>query len=384
MSGNQVALRQVRDVRELFAHPATKKRLTEGASKAMAPDRLLAVMTGAIRENPDLGKVEPMSLLGAMMTCSQLGMEPNSKLGECYLIPFKNNRRGVYEVQFILGYRGMIALAYRSGKVRSLIAGVHYDDDDLWDYERGTEFRLRHREGPQEGEPLHAYALAELSDGGWVSAVLPWSKILETRNASQGWKRAVSKGNTATSPWGAHIDAMAMKTAIRRLFTWLPKAPDLIRAQDVDESPKDFRAFGIDPTLGEAPDTVDDAEDDGTIEGTAEDVPAEGEREVPPPRRERPKPGARDGTPYDERNAKPRGKETAPEPPAADEGDAGAEFATVRDRILEELETCDPSDVDDILSTFGLEVEQMRAVAPAMAEEIDAAAEEARKRGDDE
>lgn len=51
-----------------------------------------------------------------MMQAAQLGVEPNTPIGQAYLIPYGN------QVQFQLGYKGLIDLAYRSGEVQSIQA----------------------------------------------------------------------------------------------------------------------------------------------------------------------------------------------------------------------------------------------------------------------
>lgn len=53
-----------------------------------------------------------MSFLAALMNAAQLGLEPNTPLGQAYLIPYKN--KSVLECQFQIGYKGLIDLAYRN------------------------------------------------------------------------------------------------------------------------------------------------------------------------------------------------------------------------------------------------------------------------------
>jgi len=54
----------------------------------MTPERIVRVLALAAYKNPKLREVKPFSLLGALMTCSSLGFEPNTPLGHAYLIPF--------------------------------------------------------------------------------------------------------------------------------------------------------------------------------------------------------------------------------------------------------------------------------------------------------
>ena len=68
---------------------------------------------------------------------AQLGVEPNTALGQAYLIPYGN------QCQFQLGYKGMLDLAYRTGEVRSITAEV-VREGDVFEYELGLNPKLRH------------------------------------------------------------------------------------------------------------------------------------------------------------------------------------------------------------------------------------------------
>jgi recombination protein RecT len=173
----------------------------------MKPERMMRLMANAIRTTPKLGECDPMSLLGGLMTCAGLGLEPNTIMGHAYLIPFKNNRKGITEVQLVVGYKGLIDLARRSGHITSISANIHYSDDDVWEYEEGTEARLRHIPGAQEGDKRHAYAIAKFRDGGHAYVVLPWAKVMKIRNGSWAGKRPLN----STRPIGTLGKATRMR-----------------------------------------------------------------------------------------------------------------------------------------------------------------------------
>lgn len=267
-------LRQVADVRQLLMNEQARDQLAAVAAKHMSPERMMRVVANAIRTTPKLQQCEPMSFLGALMQCAALGLEPNTILGHAYMIPFdktlnrgKPNERTITEVQLVVGYKGLIDLARRSGHITSLNAGIHYSDDELWDYEEGTEARLRHKPGPEAGKKLHAYAIAKFRDGGHAYVVLPWARVMRIRDASQGYQSAMRVATKykkePDTPWVKHEDEMAKKTAIRALAKYLPLSVEFIEALNVDEARADYRAFAMDPTQGVMPD-----EDDGqTIDG---------------------------------------------------------------------------------------------------------------------
>ncbi|PRD39918.1 UNVERIFIED_CONTAM: recT [Trichonephila clavipes] len=259
-----------------------RDQLAMVAAKHMNPERMMRVVANAIRTTPKLGQCEPMSLLGALMQCAALGIEPNTILGHAYLIPFdkkeKNTKTGKWEVvrtdvQLIVGYRGLIDLARRSGHITSIAANIHYSDDFLWEYEEGTEARLKHQPGPAEGKKLHAYAIAKFKDGGHAYVVLPWAHVMKIRDGSQGWQQAVRTGKTAESPWQKHEDEMAKKTAVRALAKYLPLSIEFVEAMQLDGSQADYRTFAMDPTQGVTIDgEVEESDADPQI---TEDAPAQ-------------------------------------------------------------------------------------------------------------
>lgn len=263
-------IRQIPNVQALLINDNARAQLAVVAAKHLNPERMMRVVANAIRTTPALQDCDPLSFLGALMQCASLGLEPNTILGHAYLIPFKNSKKGITEVQLVVGYKGLIDLSRRSGHITSISANVHYSDDELWEYEEGTEAQLRHRPGPLEGKPLHAYAIAKFRDGGHAYVVMPWSQVLKIRDGSQGWQTAVRYGSTDKSPWKTHVDAMAKKTAVRALAKYLPLSVEFADALSVDEKPMDYRALAMDATLGSAPASDDPIEGEAVDQETGE------------------------------------------------------------------------------------------------------------------
>jgi recombination protein RecT len=261
-------LRQCASVRELLMNDQARDQLAQVAAKHLKPERMMRLMANALRTTPKLGECEPMSLLGALMTTASLGLEPNTVLGHAYLIPFENRRKNVVEVQLVVGYKGFMDLARRSGQIVAIHADVVYSDDEFWSYEYGSDTHLRHKPGPRQGEKTHAYCHVKLRDGE-AFVVLPWAEIIKTRDQSQGWKTAVRFNKTAESPWTVHEDRMAAKTAVRRMANSgeMPLSVELLRGLDLDEKQADYSAFALNPTMGEAP----------VIEGASDPVIPEGD-----------------------------------------------------------------------------------------------------------
>ena len=83
-----------------------------------------------------------MSFLGALMNAAQLGLEPNTPLGQAYLIPYRN--KGKLECQFQIGYKGLIDMVYRNENIQTVQAQCVYENDDF-QYELGLDPKLVHK-----------------------------------------------------------------------------------------------------------------------------------------------------------------------------------------------------------------------------------------------
>lgn len=353
-------LRQVPDVRHLLMNQQARDQLAMVAARHMNPERMMRVVANAIRTTPKLGECEPMSFLGALMQCAALGLEPNTILGHVYLIPFNNKRKGIVEVQLVVGYKGLIDLARRSGHITSLSANIHYSDDELWEYEEGTEARLRHRPGPLEGEKLHAYAIAQFKDGGHAYVVLPWSHVMRIRDGSQGYQTAVRLGRK-DNPWMTYEDEMAKKTAIRALAKYLPLSVEFVDAMQADGARADYRAFAMDPTQGvqiegEADDVSDVTPEGDALNDPAEESSRDEEKGEPKRRAARRKQEKADSEPEE---SKP---DESPDP----DGRApdAEHFQALVDRISEEL--LDGSPPEQLLEDFADVIASMKERAPGI------------------
>ncbi|TPG08288.1 recombination protein RecT [Rhodanobacter glycinis] len=229
----------------LLTDPKIKAQMALALPKHMTADRLARIALTEIRKIPKLAQCDQTSFLGAIMQIAALGLEPGGALGHAYLIPFDkstkdgNNWVKKTEVQLIIGYRGMIDLARRSGQIVSLSARVVYANDKF-SYAYGMEETLEHvpHEGADPGEMTHVYAVAKLVGGGVQFEVMSRAKIERIRNESQGYssaKKYAKEGQAINSPWESHFDEMAKKTVIRQLFKYLPVSIEIQRAVGLDE-----------------------------------------------------------------------------------------------------------------------------------------------------
>lgn len=204
-----------------------KPQFAMALPKHLTPDRLLRVAITCVQNTPKLLKCDKASLYSAIMTCAQLGLEPDGVLGQAYLVPFscnvkdeKGNWTKVDKVQFIPGYKGLLALARNSGEVIS-ISSHEVCENDEFEYEYGINEKLRHVPAKGErGEITYFYACAKFKGEGYHFEVMTREQIDKIRDNSQGYK--ASKANKKESVWDTNYIEMGRKTAIRRIAKYLP------------------------------------------------------------------------------------------------------------------------------------------------------------------
>lgn len=209
---------------------ANKEAIRAVLPQHMTPDRMLKIALRALRTTPKLMDCTIDSLFGAVVSCAQLGLEPNTPQGHIYLIPFENRRKGITEVQIVIGYKGLVDLARRSGEIETIAARVAYKGDDF-SIEYGTTDSIVHKPkiDGDAGTPIGVYAVAKLKGGGYQFEWMSVSQINQIRDGSQGYKTAVRFNKTDT-PWISNWEEMAKKTVIRRLCKYLPMSIELAAA----------------------------------------------------------------------------------------------------------------------------------------------------------
>lgn len=216
-------------ITEILTSAEFKAQMALALPKTLTADRLTRIVLTECRKTPELRRCNPQSFFGAVLQCAQLGLEPGSALGHCYLLPYGNGKAkdGRPNCQLIIGYRGMIDLARRSGQIVSINAYcVHQADEFV--YELGLHPDIKHRPSAManRGPVTYVYAVAQLKGGGVQFEVMSRAEIEAVRSQSKAGTRG---------PWMTHWEEMARKTVVRRLFKYLPVSTEALRAVEVDE-----------------------------------------------------------------------------------------------------------------------------------------------------
>lgn len=206
--------------------PEIKKALPS----VITPERFTRMALTALSVNPKLAECTQNSFLGALMSAAQLGLEPNTPLGQAYILPYRN--KGVMEAQFQIGYKGLIDLAHRSGEFKTIYAHTVYENDEF-EYELGLNQVLKHKPAKKErGHAIYYYAVYHLTNGGYGFYVM-------SRDDVKSHMDRFSKSASASySPWATDFDEMAKKTVIKKVLKYAPIKTEFARQIVNDESIK--------------------------------------------------------------------------------------------------------------------------------------------------
>lgn len=195
-----------------------RPEIARALPRHLNPDRMARIATTCLRQTPALARTTPESFLGALLTASQLGLEPGPT-GEAYLVPYGN------VCTFVPGYRGLIKLARNSGQLRDIWAEVVFANDEF-SYSLGLHRDLVHVPAKGErGQPIYVYAAAELTDGGRPFVVMSVDEVEAIRARSKAGRNG---------PWVSDWNAMARKTVVKQLAKWLPLSAEVTAAMSLD------------------------------------------------------------------------------------------------------------------------------------------------------
>jgi recombination protein RecT len=180
-----------------------KGEIAKMLPKHLNAERLLKVAQIAATTTPALAECDVASLIGAIGQCAQMGLEPNTVLGHAYLIPFNTKRkdgngndRWVKSVQVVIGYKGLLDLARRSGQIESISAHEVCENDEF-DLVYGLNEDLTHRPNwGNRGDVIGFYAIAKMKGGGHAFEFMHVTDVLDIRDSSQGWQQAVKYKST--------------------------------------------------------------------------------------------------------------------------------------------------------------------------------------------
>lgn len=204
------------NLRSIIQTDAAKKQFSlaipEQLKKHMSVERQLRIILNAMNRNPKLEQCTQASFIEACMVCTQFGVEPDGY--HAHLIPYGRT------ATLVIDYKGWLAIAYRSGKVRSVTAKVIRQGDHFvysnCDY---TPWEFRTDARPDEpGEVIGAFCVIELKDGARHCEVMSEADIQKIKQRSKA---------SGSGPWVTDTDEMRKKTVFKRARKWIPLEPEM-------------------------------------------------------------------------------------------------------------------------------------------------------------
>lgn len=200
-----------------------KDSIAQLVPKHLEPERLMRVAVNCVAKTPGLQKCSPTSLLQSVLVAAELGLEPGGALGHLYLVPFGT------VCTPIIGYRGLVELARRSGEVASVRAVVVYEKD-RFRMTNGLEQTIDHEPylDGDAGALKYVYCVIKLKDGGYIVEVMSKSQVDAIKARSKS-------GNSG--PWVTDYNEMAKKTVAKRGMKWAPLASErFVKALEHDNT----------------------------------------------------------------------------------------------------------------------------------------------------
>ena len=212
---------------------AGAKQFATALPRHLNSERFTRIAITTIRQNPKLAGCTQESLLGALMTSAQLGLEPGV-LGQCYLIPYGN------QCQFQISYKGMIELLRRSGQLKDIYAYSVYSNDEF-EMVYGLKRDLIHKpklDNSERGEMIGCYCVAILKDNTTAFEFMSKQDIeAHMKRFSKTYKNG---------PWSTDFEAMAHKTVVKKMLKWLPVSVEVL-----ENIAKDDKTFVADKEIKE-------------------------------------------------------------------------------------------------------------------------------------
>ena len=283
---------QLIDVHPQFSRFDDKKKATE-------VERLKQIALVQIDKNDKIGKCDPFTIYTSLRDAAKLGLLPDSTTQEGHLVPFYSSKNKRYECQFMVGYKGLIKLALRSGYLSGVeVRAVHANDHFEFGY--GLTPYCDHRPSMGlRGAFIGAYGVVVMQDGRRT-----FEFVSEAEGLSHGEKFSKSKNKDGESfgPWKTDPIAMIMKTALRKAMKYVPLSGELDLAVHIDDQ-QESGFFPDKPDIAEPEETTD------TTQGENHE-----ESEAQQPEGEQPE-GEQQGAPQPEKVNQGSGSEGGQTPP---------------------------------------------------------------------
>lgn len=230
--------------------PSMQKLIANALHDPARCARFTASIVSAVSVNQALQNCDRNTVISGALLGESLNLSPSPQLGQYYLVPFNNKKKGMQDAQFVLGYKGYVQLALRSGQYKSINVeivkqGEYKGRDPMTGDPR---FQFLEDDNQWERLPVIGY-MASFEYLNGFRKVLYWSKEKMKNHADQ-YSAAFSRkayenliaGNIPqddmwkySSFWYKDFDSMAKKTMLRQLISkWGIMSTDMQSAYESD------------------------------------------------------------------------------------------------------------------------------------------------------
>lgn len=214
-----------------------KKKVNEIIGSKEKGSRFISSIVSAVSTNPQLGQCENASILSGALLGESLNLSPSPQLGRYYLVPFKDKNRGMV-AQFLLGYKGYLELAQRSGQYKDINV-IEVKEGEYKGRDRLTgnpTFEFIEDDDIRDSKETIGYMASFTLLNGFTKTLYMTKKQMEDHalQYSNGY-RADKKNKTAYTFWTKDFDGMAFKTLLRQLISkWGIMSIDMQTAYEGD------------------------------------------------------------------------------------------------------------------------------------------------------
>ncbi len=268
-----------------------KDDIQKVAGQALNAETLLRVALNSIIKNPKLGQCTQASVLLSVMDAAAFGLFPNSLTNEGHLVPFYSNKEKTHLCQFMVGYKGLLKMANNSGAIAGVDVRAVYENDEFA-YGYGLVPYLNHVPASGErGAFAYAYAIVRYKEPGST----PSFEVINSADAEAHGKRfskSKNKSGQMYGPWADDLEAMAMKTVLRKALKYVPLSTKSEKLAEIVHRDEYQEAIDIDLTpateiqepmpitdgFEKKEETVDDKTDEIKTTATEDEINAEFER----------------------------------------------------------------------------------------------------------
>ena len=203
----------------------------------------------------------PMTVLQSAMRAAAYNLPIDKALGFAYVVPFWNSDTGRREAQFILGYKGMIQLANRTGAYERMNV-IEVKEGELKSFDRLTEdveMNWLYDDLKREKLPTIGYL-------GYFRLINGFEKrIYMTVDKIKAHEKKNRKGKNMSFAWANNFDSMSKKTVLREMLgRW--------GLMSIDFQKADAKTIEIAQNI--AAGTLDDEDTPIIIDAPVEEAPA--------------------------------------------------------------------------------------------------------------